>query len=71
MAEQHPIAKGARVVARRDLDAGVKAGDEGRVMMVSGIDWFRYWVDFGDGRHLHWLDGDDVEPARKSLFRRS
>jgi hypothetical protein len=69
-AEQEPIAKGARVVAKRDLHAGVKAGDQGRVMMVNGIDWFRYWVDFGDGRQLHWLDADDVQPATKRRFRR-
>ncbi len=40
--------KGDRVVAAADL-RGVPAGTEGKVVLVSGLSWVRYWVRFDNG----------------------
>lgn len=43
-----PLKRKDRVVAAVDLP-GIPAGTEGRVIMVSGFSWVRYWVRFDNG----------------------
>ncbi len=43
-----PLKRKDRVVAAVDLP-GVPAGTEGKVIMVSGFTWIRYWVRFENG----------------------
>ena len=45
------LRKGAKVVATTDL-RDVPEGTPGRVMMVSGLTWIRYWVRFDNGVSL-------------------
>ena len=45
------LRKGAKVIATTDL-RGVPEGTAGRVMMVSGLSWIRYWVRFDNGVSL-------------------
>lgn len=66
---QH-IRRGDRVVARHDLNDGVKAGHAGKVMMANGFEWVRYWVHFDGGQDLSWLTDDDIELVKRGLFRR-
>jgi hypothetical protein len=42
------LPKKARVVAVRDL-RGVPAGTGGRIKLVTGLTWPRYWVEFDNG----------------------
>lgn len=42
------LRKGTKVVATTDL-RGVPEGTEGKVIMVSGLSWIRYWVRFANG----------------------
>ena len=42
------LKRGAKVVALADL-RGVPRGTTGRVTMVSGLTWIRYFVDFDNG----------------------
>ncbi|HKY14987.1 MAG TPA: hypothetical protein VJM33_08675 [Microthrixaceae bacterium] len=44
-----------RVVAAVDL-SGVPAGTTGRVTMVNGFRWLRYWVYFDNGVDVGQLD---------------
>lgn len=51
MAEPDPgrvLRKGADVVAAVDL-RDVPAGTKGRVALVNGLTWIRYWVRFANG----------------------
>ena len=43
-----PLKRKDRVVAAVDLP-GIPAGTEGRVIMVAGFTWIRYWVRFENG----------------------
>jgi hypothetical protein len=42
------LRKGAAVVARRDL-RDVPEGTKGKVAIVNGLSWIRYWVRFDNG----------------------
>lgn len=42
------LKRGAKVVALADM-RGVPRGTTGRVTMVSGLTWIRYFVDFDNG----------------------
>ena len=42
------LAQGSRVIATIDMK-GVPAGTPGRVIMVEGLSWTRYWVWFDNG----------------------
>ena len=44
-----------RVVAAEELP-GVPAGTAGRVTMINGFRWFRYWVHFENGVDVGQLD---------------
>lgn len=46
-----PLARRARVVSLTDM-RGVPRGTPGRVTMVSGLSWIRYFVDFDNGASL-------------------
>ena len=69
--------KKAAVIARTDL-RDVPEGTKGKVVLVNGLTWIRYWVRFENGISMgsvnranlatpaEWqrhLDGDDVEEA--------
>ena len=54
-----PFKRNEVVSATVDLP-GVPAGTEGRVKMINGIDWLRYWVFFDNGMELGHLDGDEI-----------
>jgi hypothetical protein len=71
------LAKGAAVVARIDLHE-VPEGTKGKVVLVNGLSWIRYWVRFENGVAMgsvnranlatpaEWqrhLRGEDVEDA--------
>ena len=43
-----PLKRKDRVVAAVDLP-GIPAGTEGKVIMVAGFTWIRYWVRFENG----------------------
>jgi hypothetical protein len=50
-----PFRKGEKVRATVDLP-GVPEGTEGRVKLVNGVTWTRYWVFFANGVGLGSLD---------------
>ncbi|MEO6627138.1 MAG: hypothetical protein ABIP03_01070 [Aquihabitans sp.] len=45
------LRKGNKVVARTDM-RDVPEGTEGKVIMVAGFTWVRYWVRFDNGIYL-------------------
>jgi hypothetical protein len=47
-ADTTPFARKAKVVAAVDLPE-IPAGTPGKVTMVSGLTWIRYWVRFANG----------------------
>jgi hypothetical protein len=71
------LKKKAAVIARKDL-RDVPAGTKGKVVLVNGLSWIRYWVRFENGITMgsvnranlatpaEWqrhLNGEDVEEA--------
>ena len=46
--DTEPLKRKDRVVAAFDLP-GIPAGTEGKVIMVAGFTWIRYWVRFENG----------------------
>ncbi|HRW38164.1 MAG: hypothetical protein KDB04_13085 [Acidimicrobiales bacterium] len=53
------LRKGAKVVATTEL-RGVPEGTPGRVMMVAGLSWIRYWVRFDNGVQLGSISRDKL-----------
>ena len=53
------LSKKSRVVAARDL-VGVPEGTPGRIELVNGLTWIRYWVQFDNGVWLGSVDADAV-----------
>lgn len=53
------LAKKERVRAAEDL-RGVPKGTNGRVMMVTGLSWLRYWVRFDNGVEMGQLHRDKL-----------
>jgi len=49
----------SRVVATRDL-VGVPEGTAGRIELVNGLTWIRYWVQFDNGVWLGSVDAKAV-----------
>lgn len=49
------LSKGAKVVARSEL-RDVPEGTAGRVQLVNGLSWIRYWVRFDNGVSLGSVD---------------
>ena len=63
-----PFKKNEVVKATIDLP-GVPSGTEGRIKVINGFDWRRYWVFFDNGVDLGQLDDDDlVRPAHWDEF---
>lgn len=58
-----PFTKNERVLATRDLPH-VPKGTAGKVKLVNGIDWIRYWVFFDNGVKLGSVDGADLVRPR-------
>ncbi|MEQ8717348.1 MAG: hypothetical protein RIE08_07025 [Acidimicrobiales bacterium] len=54
-----PFTKNERVLATRDLPS-VPKGTAGKVKLINGIDWIRYWVFFDNGVDLGSVDGHDL-----------
>ena len=54
-----PFTKNEIVVAAEDLP-GVPAHSSGKVKMVSGFSWKRYWVFFDNGVQMGSLDSDQL-----------
>ncbi len=52
-----------RVVAAQDLP-GVPEGTPGTVVMVTGLSWIRYRVQFDNGFEVNLLDGRYLSPLR-------
>jgi hypothetical protein len=48
-----------KVVAAVDL-SGVPAGTKGKIQIVNGLSWIRYWVVFANGVELGQLGNDDL-----------
>lgn len=55
--------KNERVLATRDLPL-VPKGTAGKVKLVNGLDWIRYWVFFDNGVDLGSVDGADLVRPR-------
>ncbi len=53
-----------RVEAAQDLP-GVPEGTPGHVVMVTGLSWIRYRVDFDNGVEMSLLDGHYLRPGQK------
>ena len=51
-----------RVIAAQDLP-GVPEGTPGSIVMVTGLSWIRYRVQFDNGVELNLLDGRYLKPA--------
>jgi hypothetical protein len=55
VATKNILSKGDRVVAALDMK-GVPAGTPGKVILVQGLTWIRYWVWFDNGLRVGTLD---------------
>jgi len=56
------LRKGTKVVNRVEL-RGVPEGTTGKVIMVSGLTWIRYWVRFENGVSLGTVRRDQLATA--------
>ena len=64
-----PFRKNEHVVATEDL-VGVPEGTPGRVKLVNGFDWIRYWVFFENGAQLGSIGGNQlVRPQHWRQFK--
>ncbi len=59
-----------RVVAAQDLP-GVPEGTPGTVVMVTGLSWIRYRVQFDNGFEVNLLDGRYLSPLREKKKARA
>lgn len=65
---QTPFRKNEDVVATADLP-GVPAKTKGKIKMVNGFDWIRYWVFFDNGVEVGQLDDRSlVRPQHWDLY---
>jgi len=63
-----PFKKNELVKATMDL-RGVPAGTEGKIKVINGFTWTRYWVFFNNGVELGQLDTDElVRPQHWDYF---
>ena len=58
-----PFSKGEKVLATEDLRR-VPAGTSGKVKLVNGFEWTRYWVFFDNGEKLGSIDGSKLVRPR-------
>lgn len=68
-ASQPRFTRRQKVVAAVDLP-GVPAGTDGRIQLVNGLTWIRYWVHFANGVDLGQVDGSQLA-SRDDWQRRS
>lgn len=65
-----PLKRGQRVIATEPL-RGVPEGTAGKVAVVNGFSWIRYWVQFDNGVDLGSIDHDKLVKAKEwDRFRR-
>ena len=57
--------KGARVIAAHGL-AHVPEGTKGKVVLVNGLSWIRYWVRFDNGVTIGLDQPEPTSPRRTS-----
>jgi len=58
--QQDPnLARNAKVIAAVDLP-GVPAGTRGKVKVVNGFRWIRYWVRFANGLDIGQISEDQL-----------
>lgn len=57
------FSKGEKVLAAVDLDR-VPAGTTGKVKLVNGFEWIRYWVFFDNGEKIGSIDGSKLVRPR-------
>ena len=62
------LRKGAKVVNRVEL-RDVPVGTSGKVIMVSGITWIRYWVRFENGEVLGSISRDKLATKQDLIDR--
>jgi hypothetical protein len=64
-----PFSKGEKVLATEDLRR-VPEGTQGKVKLVDGFEWIRYWVFFDNGEQLGSIDGSKlVRPRHYDAFK--
>jgi len=59
-----PFRRGEKVKAATDL-RGVPEGTAGKVAVVNGFTWTRYWVQFENGAALGSIDHGDLVKAKE------
>lgn len=64
LADAPPLTKGTKVRAARDLE-GVPEGTAGKIKLINGMTWLRYWVQFDNGVWLGSIDHADLVPAKE------
>jgi len=57
-----PLKVNQKVHALKEL-VGVPRGTSGKVLLIGGVSWRRYWVDFENGVSMPGVDRTDVGPA--------
>lgn len=57
-----PYRKNQKVIATTDLP-GVPEGTRGKVKVINGMTWLRYWVMFDNGAWLGQVDHAQLVPA--------
>jgi hypothetical protein len=68
-ANQLDLRMGDRVEATVDLDSGVSAGTEGKVILANGFNWQRYRVAFDNGIEVGDLDQRNIVPIGRAAKR--
>ena len=68
-ADQLDLKIGDRVESTVDLDAGVAAGTEGKVILANGFNWLRYRVAFANGIEVGDLDQRNITPIGRTAKR--
>jgi hypothetical protein len=64
IAKTTPYAKNTKVKATTDL-LGVPEGTTGKVKMVNGMSWLRYWVQFDNGVWIGSVDHSQIVPVKE------
>ncbi len=68
-ADQLDLRMGDRVESTVDLDSGVAAGTEGKVILANGFNWQRYRVAFDNGIEVGDLDQRNIVPIGRAAKR--
>ena len=68
-ADQLDLKLGDRVEATVDLDSGVPAGMQGKVILANGFNWQRYRVAFDNGIEVGDLDQRNIVPIGRAAKR--